>query len=88
MPKLQEEVASNFTGLVKLITENVFALQKNVNQNKVNWSNYLLKWKLSPLNTNSSSVLLTASPLQPLASTSVLSDSLNLNILGTLYKWN
>jgi len=36
MPKLQEEVASNFTGLVKLITENVFALQKNVNQNKVN----------------------------------------------------
>ena len=88
MPKLQEEVASNFTGLVKLITENVFALQKNVNQNKVNWSNYLLKWKLSPLNTNSSSFLLTASPLQPLASTSVLSDSLNLNILGTLYKWN
>ena len=88
MPKLQEEVASNFTGLVKLITENVFALQKNVNQNKVNWSNYLLKWKLSPLNTNSSSFLLTASPLQPLASTSVLSDSLNLNILGTWYKWN
>ena len=88
MPKLQEEVASNFTGLVKLITENVFALQKNVNQNKVNWNNYLLKRKLSPLNTNSSSFLLTASPLQPLASTSVLSDSLNLNILGTLYKWN
>ena len=88
MPKLQEELASNFTGLVKLITENVFDLQKNVNQNKVNWNNYLLKWKLSPLNPNSPSFFLTASPLQPLASTSVLSDSLNLDSLGALYKWN
>ena len=43
---------------------------------------------LSPLNTNSPFLLLTTLPHWPLASTTALSDSMNLTILGTLYKWN